>query len=51
MSSSSIAASFLETEKPIMAIEDEYRMADAWGTCAAAYEVMALLQAEAFPAV
>jgi hypothetical protein len=51
MSSSSIAASFLETEQPIMAIEDEYRMADAWGTCAAAYEVMALLQAEASPAV
>jgi len=51
MSSTSIAASFLETEKPIMEIEDEYRMADAWGTCAASYELMALLQAEASPAV
>ena len=46
----SIAASFLETEQPIMEIKDEHRRAEAWGTCAAAYDLMSLMQAEASPA-
>jgi uncharacterized tellurite resistance protein B-like protein len=45
-----LAASYLETEKPFIMIKDEYRRAEAWGTCVAAYELMSKIQVDAAPA-
>ena len=43
------ATSFLDTDKPFILIEDEHNRAEAWGTCAAAYDLMSMMQAEASP--
>tara|TARA_B110000046_G_scaffold172043_1_gene193446 strand:- start:46 stop:564 length:519 start_codon:yes stop_codon:yes gene_type:complete len=45
-----LAASYLKTEKPFIMIKDEYRKAEAWGTCVAAYDIMSMIQGEAAPA-
>jgi len=45
------AASFLATDKPFILIEDEHDRTEAWGTCVAAYKLMAMIQAEASPAM
>ena len=44
------ATSFLDTDKPFIVIEDEHDRAQAWGTCAAAYDLMSMMQAKASPA-
>jgi hypothetical protein len=44
------ATSFLDTDKPFIVIEDENDRAQAWGTCAAAYDLMSMMQAKASPA-
>ena len=44
------ATSFLDTDKPFIIIEDEHDRAEAWGTCAAAYDLMSMMQAKASPA-
>lgn len=45
------AASFLDTDKPFIIIEDEHDRARAWGTCVAAYNLMAMIQAETSPSI
>jgi len=45
-----LADSFLETDKPFFLIEDEHNVAEAWGTCVAAYNLMSMIQEDTSPA-
>lgn len=42
--------SYVDGTKPFLLIKDLNRQADAWGTCAATYEVMSILLMESSPA-
>lgn len=45
------ATSFLATDQPFITIEDEHDRSEAWGTCVAAYNLMAMIQAETSPSM
>jgi len=49
-SGSSLADTFLDSDKPFIAIQDENRQAEAWGTCVATYKLMSLIQKNDSPA-
>lgn len=42
--------SYVDGSKPFLSIKDVNRQAEAWGTCSANYDVMAMLLAESNPA-
>jgi len=43
-------SSYVDGSKPFLAIKDVNRQAEAWGTCSAAYDVMAMFLIESNPA-
>lgn len=43
-------SSYVDGSKPFVSIKDVNRQAEAWGTCSANYDVMAMLLAESNPA-
>jgi len=50
VSESSNAESFVDDSKPIVAIENSHKQADAWATCAAVYDLASELLSESNPA-